>query len=180
MGLLVCDECKCVDNTSCVSPDWENLNPDFPNMGGMEMHGFREKWDTEKIREEEIILCSECNTGTWHGEFEKQPAGEIEIEMAKHMEGNVFSSHYLYEYDHIKEGVTLEDVIEWNRSETESRKIVTDGGWAEQVSKDLPYDKMKWANKWGRPYIRLDPKIGRNDPCPCGSGKKYKKCCLRK
>jgi hypothetical protein len=26
--------------------------------------------------------------------------------------------------------------------------------------------------------IRLGPKIGRNDPCPCGSGKKYKKCCL--
>ena len=23
-------------------------------------------------------------------------------------------------------------------------------------------------------------KIGRNDPCPCGSGKKYKKCCLLK
>ena len=22
-------------------------------------------------------------------------------------------------------------------------------------------------------------KIGRNDPCPCGSGKKYKNCCLR-
>ena len=25
--------------------------------------------------------------------------------------------------------------------------------------------------------IRKGPKIGRNDPCPCGSGKKYKKCC---
>ncbi|SSY80410.1 YecA family protein [Alysiella crassa] len=25
--------------------------------------------------------------------------------------------------------------------------------------------------------IRTEPKIGRNDPCPCGSGKKYKKCC---
>ena len=23
-------------------------------------------------------------------------------------------------------------------------------------------------------------KIGRNEPCPCGSGKKYKKCCLKK
>lgn len=23
-------------------------------------------------------------------------------------------------------------------------------------------------------------KIGRNEPCPCGSGKKYKKCCLNK
>ena len=24
------------------------------------------------------------------------------------------------------------------------------------------------------------PKVGRNDPCPCGSGKKYKHCCLAK
>ncbi len=27
--------------------------------------------------------------------------------------------------------------------------------------------------------IVKEPKIGRNDPCPCGSGKKYKKCCGR-
>jgi len=27
-------------------------------------------------------------------------------------------------------------------------------------------------------YRRGSPKIGRNEPCPCGSGKKYKKCCL--
>lgn len=26
--------------------------------------------------------------------------------------------------------------------------------------------------------IRAEPKIGRNEPCPCGSGKKYKKCCM--
>lgn len=25
--------------------------------------------------------------------------------------------------------------------------------------------------------VRQGPKLGRNDPCPCGSGKKYKKCC---
>lgn len=29
-----------------------------------------------------------------------------------------------------------------------------------------------------RPMMREHDKIGRNDPCPCGSGKKYKKCCL--
>ncbi len=28
------------------------------------------------------------------------------------------------------------------------------------------------------PVRREGPKVGRNDPCPCGSGKKYKKCCL--
>jgi preprotein translocase subunit SecA len=27
------------------------------------------------------------------------------------------------------------------------------------------------------PVRRNEPKVGRNDPCPCGSGKKYKKCC---
>jgi len=27
------------------------------------------------------------------------------------------------------------------------------------------------------PVVRSGPKIGRNDPCPCGSGKKFKKCC---
>jgi preprotein translocase subunit SecA len=37
-----------------------------------------------------------------------------------------------------------------------------------------------------RPRIAFPPsglatgRVGRNDPCPCGSGKKYKKCCLRK
>jgi preprotein translocase subunit SecA len=29
----------------------------------------------------------------------------------------------------------------------------------------------------GVPVTREAPKVGRNDPCPCGSGKKYKKCC---
>jgi len=29
------------------------------------------------------------------------------------------------------------------------------------------------------PLRRESPKVGRNDPCPCGSGKKYKKCCGR-
>jgi preprotein translocase subunit SecA len=28
--------------------------------------------------------------------------------------------------------------------------------------------------------VREQPKVGRNDPCPCGSGKKYKKCCGRR
>ena len=29
------------------------------------------------------------------------------------------------------------------------------------------------------PIVREEPKIGRNDLCPCGSGRKYKKCCGR-
>lgn len=29
-----------------------------------------------------------------------------------------------------------------------------------------------------QPVVRAQPKIGRNEPCPCGSGKKYKQCCM--
>lgn len=30
------------------------------------------------------------------------------------------------------------------------------------------------------PFVNEEEKVGRNDPCPCGSGKKYKKCCMNK
>jgi preprotein translocase subunit SecA len=30
------------------------------------------------------------------------------------------------------------------------------------------------------PIRNRQERIGRNDPCPCGSGKKYKNCCLRR
>jgi SEC-C motif-containing protein len=41
----------------------------------------------------------------------------------------------------------------------------------------------KWMYKEGnivpKTVVRSGPKTGRNDPCPCGSGKKYKHCCGR-
>ena len=45
-------------------------------------------------------------------------------------------------------------------------------------------DAEGWKFKDGeivaeKPLQREEPKIGRNDKCPCGSGKKYKKCCGR-
>jgi len=38
----------------------------------------------------------------------------------------------------------------------------------------------KLENVVTMPYVRTEEKVGRNDPCPCGSGKKYKKCCINK
>jgi preprotein translocase subunit SecA len=35
------------------------------------------------------------------------------------------------------------------------------------------------ADKKLEPIRNIGPRIGRNDPCPCGSGKKYKQCCMR-
>ena len=37
---------------------------------------------------------------------------------------------------------------------------------------------MDYQNR--KPAVREYKKIGRNDPCPCGSGKKFKNCCMNK
>ena len=40
-----------------------------------------------------------------------------------------------------------------------------------------PAERESTAPKSAAPIKSSQPKVGRNDPCPCGSGKKYKKCC---
>ena len=41
----------------------------------------------------------------------------------------------------------------------------------------LPYRQAIHELQQARTVTREHPKVGRNDPCPCGSGKKFKKCC---
>ncbi len=36
------------------------------------------------------------------------------------------------------------------------------------------------ADQKREPIRNRDPRVGRNDPCPCGSGRKYKSCCMKK
>ncbi len=59
------------------------------------------------------------------------------------------------------------------------------GGYERQPEKEaVVYDCKDDENydtdyqEYQEPFVREGRKIGRNEPCPCGSGKKYKKCCL--
>lgn len=44
-----------------------------------------------------------------------------------------------------------------------------------EEQRDVFNNEEKQVKK--KPIKRIAPKVGRNDPCPCGSGKKFKKCC---
>lgn len=44
-------------------------------------------------------------------------------------------------------------------------------------SESICYNKAMYGDCKGVTPRRVAPKIGRNQPCPCGSGVKYKKCC---
>jgi len=63
-------------------------------------------------------------------------------------------------------------------------------GDEEEEDEDDDYDEgdigPRFAGDFGgesplpQPFRKERPSVGRNDPCPCGSGKKFKKCCLKK
>ncbi|MGI6598736.1 MAG: preprotein translocase subunit SecA [Kiritimatiellia bacterium] len=53
------------------------------------------------------------------------------------------------------------------------------GGAAADPGAQAAMDAALAAASRAQPVVRDAPKVGRNDPCPCGSGKKYKKCCGR-
>ena len=57
----------------------------------------------------------------------------------------------------------------------ENGRNVTDDWKENGMYPDWIWDDEFFAEQ--QPFVRQNPKIGRNDPCPCGSGKKYKKCC---
>lgn len=48
----------------------------------------------------------------------------------------------------------------------------------EQKPKSFEHESPNAAqDQAAKQVVRNEPKVGRNDPCPCGSGKKYKQCC---
>lgn len=48
------------------------------------------------------------------------------------------------------------------------------------IAKQIAQHKFDNPFKKNNPITKKQSKVGRNDPCPCGSGLKYKKCCLLK
>ena len=46
-----------------------------------------------------------------------------------------------------------------------------------QDLQNLDADQSKVKSQVNKTVVNQGPKVGRNDPCPCGSGKKYKNCC---
>ena len=53
------------------------------------------------------------------------------------------------------------------------------GGGAGSLNGDIiePEKQQEMLYEWRQSKIVRVDKVGRNEPCPCGSGKKYKKCC---
>lgn len=87
------------------------------------------------------------------------------------------------------------DLLKLMRNPTARKKIleIMQRMSKDGVNTDKPEEIKKWleshkeelnSNQEAPPkpstVVRENPKVGRNDPCVCGSGKKFKKCCANK
>tara|TARA_R110000824_G_scaffold401758_2_gene615018 strand:- start:36786 stop:39518 length:2733 start_codon:yes stop_codon:yes gene_type:complete len=91
--------------------------------------------------------------------------------------------------DHIKEDVTRilshvqvrqpeeVDALERQRREALERETATAASRHDAPAPEQSESDQEAPGNEGRPVRREGPKVGRNDPCFCGSGKKYKQCC---
>ena len=94
--------------------------------------------------------------------------------------------------DEIREGLSeaprppdpQKDIFELYRgyssygSDPDDDEAPEDEDYADDNLVDFP-QRIGGSALYDLPGISYKPEVGRNDPCPCGSGKKYKKCCLK-
>ena len=80
-----------------------------------------------------------------------------------------------------RDGIEVDWRTDWPAQCREWAELMDPAREAEQIAKlqqiaDLLEERAS-REEPVRPVVRAGPRVGRNDPCPCGSGKKYKKCC---
>jgi preprotein translocase subunit SecA len=84
--------------------------------------------------------------------------------------------------DHLKE-VVVEQLFKVRASREEPlprrAQVAMAPRWQEGRGGETPGAPLRTPSRV-EPRTASGQKVGRNDPCPCGSGKKYKKCCLLK
>jgi preprotein translocase subunit SecA len=67
----------------------------------------------------------------------------------------------------------------YSGGEDESASVSAFSSPGTPVAQPAPRQESQGGGRAVQQVVRKTPKVGRNDPCPCGSGKKYKHCCGR-
>jgi preprotein translocase subunit SecA len=180
--------------------DWEGLlsyiNQLFPLGWG------KDDIDITKIDQEELIdrLADAAKARYEAREAELTPDIMRDLERLVMLEviDNKWREH-LYEMDYLKEGIGLRAIGQRDPLiEYKNEGFNMFNGMIEAIKEDVlqymfhiqvvqeesvrPKQKAMVTTGGGSDSappkpVRNDGKVGRNDPCPCGSGKKYKKCC---
>lgn len=149
---------------------------------------------TKRLQDEAVELYAHKET-----EFEDYDLREIERIILLKVIDRKWMDH-IDDMDQLREGIGMQaygqrdPVVEYRMAGFEMFNVMTKAiqeettGALFHVEIEQKVEKEQVAQVTGTnkddssvktPYKRKGEKIGRNDPCPCGSGKKYKNCCGR-
>ena len=197
---------ECTDPKT-YAEDWdlEKLNIEVPRLFGFDPQWTVQSLaDTpqEPFAEEYLQRVLDRYETREH-EFGEAVMRDLESYIMLQTVDSLWKDHLL-NMDHLKEGIGLrgyaqqdplvaykreghalfQDMIE--RVKEESVRLlyhiqIERESQVEQLRREQENQPMYYGPADGAParpqVVRKDRKVGRNDPCPCGSGKKYKKCC---
>ncbi len=184
--------------------DMDGLNNSLKNQFGLDLTHTPAKDETTEQLEEIITNDIKALYDSREKEFTPEIMRAVERHMLLVTLDNLWKDHLL-SMDHLKEGIGLRGygqknpLREYQREGfdmfvgmiSRMKELSVERVFKVQLQREedvehLTKRQRKQKMQMGRgestepsTYKRQGKKIGRNDPCPCGSGKKYKHCCGR-
>ncbi|MFZ5863155.1 MAG: YecA family protein [Nitrospirota bacterium] len=131
-------------------------------LGGVLMDFQREEY-----RDAVLAHARELSTGVDTAEADVVPYTQADVERAFSADATPDLRSY-----------TADWLAFYSPDEIAGRQAAWAKEDAEADNVDVELGPEEWEPGFVPQVIRPHPKIGRNDPCRCGSGRKYKKCCL--
>ena len=158
--------------------DWQ----DFAEMKSAEPNA-QQYWTAYFLREKDFyaeLLKSEPISGTVQSLAER--FGVDLIEMTGYLDGINDSLKTANDLENLtaESEVSLDydpEKLYYNMVAATAEWLYTLPEWGAHLTEERRHELYK--EQKSSTTIVKGPKVGRNDPCPCGSGKKYKKCCGR-
>jgi preprotein translocase subunit SecA len=150
-----------------------------------------EIFGAENMREIERRIMLKAVDSHWIDHVDAMDQLRQEIRLRAYGNHNPVDEYKMVGFDMFEEMIDLiqEDTIRYVMNVIPAMKVQTGEAVKNAKAGEAKPDKMSSPNlkkavasggsdqSKGQPVRRTSPKVGRNDPCPCGSGKKYKNCC---
>ena len=196
----------CPDKGSSADWDWDRLTDDFSNQFNFSPDLNSLDVSSVKHEELEDLLKNQANQRLVEKEEDfTSPVMEHLMRILLLQTIDSQWKDHLLSVDHLKEGIGLRGYGQKNPKEEYKREAYSlfmemmgrvreevlqkifriqlareedvEQLEAQQRQQKMSMNRTDEDTQINKPTIRDEDKVGRNDPCPCGSGKKYKKCC---
>ncbi len=164
-----------------VCKEWKSMT-EMPMNDEQQRAFWKEYLDTETLFYKQLLSKEELELKGTIKELADEYKQDL-IVFGGILDGINTSFAQELELDELEDTTELNSTIDkeklfYNMLDAKAKWLYNLKEWDNHLTKAQRLEIKKQFNK-DHTVVKA-PKIGRNEPCPCGSGKKYKKCCLNK